>query len=201
LAEKSSAMSGEIKRVKVSRIGKKPIDIPDGVSLDIGDNRVVVSGPKGKLEVPVYPGIKVEMADRTAKVIALNDSKQVRAFHGLVRSLLANAVTGVSRGFEKKLEIRGVGYRADKEGRSVRLSLGFSHTILYQPPEGVELSVESSPSSEIQGIIIVRGIDKQKVGEAAAEIRAFKPPEPYKGKGIRYEGEHVRHKAGKAAVG
>jgi large subunit ribosomal protein L6 len=193
-------MSGNKKKVKPSRVGKEPIEIPDGISLDIGKHKVVVSGPKGKLEVPIYSEIKVELADSKAKVLALSNSKRLKAFHGLVRALLANAVTGVSQGFEKRLEIRGVGYRADMEGKSIKLSLGFSHTILYDPPEGVEISVESSRSTDIQGIVIVGGIDKQKVGEAAAEIRAFKPPEPYLGKGIRYEGEHVRHKAGKAAV-
>ncbi len=193
-------MSGEKKKVKLSRIGKEPVNIPDGVKLDIGKHKVVVSGPKGQLEVPVYPDIRVELTDGTAKVSVLSNTKRVRGFHGLIRALLANAVTGVSHGFEKRLEVRGVGYRADMEGKNVKLSLGFSHTILYEPPEGVELSAEASALSDVQAIITVRGIDKQKVGEAAAEIRAFRPPEPYKGKGIRYEREHVRHKAGKAAV-
>ena len=152
-----------------------------------------VKGPKGTLEFSAHPKMSLIISDEEVRVERPSDAKEDRALHGLTRSLIANMVLGVTEGFAKTLEIVGVGYRADVKGKSVTLNLGFSHTIDYEPADGINLVCPN------QTTIVVSGIDKQKVGQVAADIRAFRPPEPYKGKGIRYQGEHVRRKAGKTA--
>lgn len=176
----------------MSRIGRAPIPIPAGVEVKVDRGQVLVKGPKGVLEQHVPEGISVEVTDGVVRVSRSGDTKKIRALHGLMRSLLANMVKGVSEGFEKGLEIVGVGYRAAVQGRELQLSLGYSHPVIYPIPEGIEISVDK------QTRITVKGIDKQKVGQVAAEIRGFRRPEPYKGKGIRYIDEQVRKKAGKA---
>ncbi|MDL1970067.1 MAG: 50S ribosomal protein L6 [Candidatus Desulfofervidaceae bacterium] len=176
----------------MSRIGKKPINIPDKVEVTIADGLVRVKGPKGELQREILPRVKVEKDGNVIKVLRENDSKQARAFHGLMRQLIANMVTGVTEGFKKVLVIEGLGYRAKLEGKKLELSLGFSHPVEYEPPTGININVEGNNK------IIVEGIDKELVGQIAAIIRRFRPPEPYKGKGIRYIDEQVRRKAGKA---
>ncbi len=178
----------------MSRVGKNPIGLPEGVEVKINKGTVEVTGPKGNLSGKVNPDIKLEIKDGELTVSRPNDSKYYNSLHGLYRSLLNNMVEGVTNGFEKKLEIVGVGYRAEAAGKSLRLSLGFSHPIVYGPIDGVNLKAESPT------LVSVSGVDKERVGQAAAEIRALRPPEPYKGKGIRYQGEHVRRKAGKTAI-
>lgn len=178
----------------MSRIGSKPITIPEGVNILVQDQEVVVKGPKGELQQAI-PGkeITVTVKDKDITVTRKNDNRQTKAFHGLVRSLIANMVTGVTDGYEKRLEMVGTGYRVKKEGEKLVVSVGYSHPVDIACPPGITLDVEGN------NIIIVKGIDKQLVGETAANIRAIKKPEPYKGKGIRYQGEVVRRKAGKAA--
>lgn len=178
----------------MSRIGKKPIEVPAGVEVTVSGKNVKVKGSKGELSWDVHPDITVAMNDGLVTVTRPTDQPFHRGLHGLSRTLIANMVEGVMNGFSKTLEIQGVGYKAEKKGRGITLTLGFSHTIEFEGPAGVEIEVPSPTS------IIVSGIDKQKVGQAAAEIRGFRPPEPYKGKGIRYLGEHVRRKAGKTAA-
>jgi large subunit ribosomal protein L6 len=163
------------------------------VDVKLDGAHLVVKGPKGQLELDVHPEMQVSVDDGQLTVARPSDKKEHRALHGLTRALINNMVTGVTEGFERNLEIVGVGYRAEMKGKGLTLSLGFSHTIDYPAPEGIEFEVPQPTN------IVVRGIDKQKVGQVAAEIRAFRPPEPYKGKGVRYAGEHVRRKAGKAA--
>jgi large subunit ribosomal protein L6 len=177
----------------VSRIGRKPISVPDGVSIDVKPGAVSVKGPKGELSQAVSPDMKVDQSDGTLTVERPTDRGQHRALHGLTRSLIANMVEGVTDGYEKRLEIQGVGYRARLQGKSLELSVGYSHPISVTAPEGIEFEVP------VPTQIIVRGIDKQLVGETAARIRRTRPPEPYKGKGVRYAGEHVRRKVGKRA--
>ncbi|BAI81212.1 50S ribosomal protein L6 [Deferribacter desulfuricans SSM1] len=177
----------------MSRIGKKPINIPNGVKVTLENNKIIVEGPKGKLERELHPNISVEVTDNEILVKRHDDSKTSRSFHGLYRSLINNMVEGVSKGFEKRLEIVGVGYRAALKGKSLDLSLGFSHPVVIDPPEGIEFVVENPQK------IVVKGIDKQLVGQVAANIRKIRKPEPYKGKGIRYEGEYILRKAGKSA--
>ena len=177
----------------MSRIGKQPVGVPSGVDVKLDGDHLVVKGPKGQLELDVHPEMQVSVDDGELTVARPSDKKEHRALHGLTRALINNMVTGVTEGFERSLEIVGVGYRAELKGKGLTLSLGFSHTIDYPAPEGIEFEVPQPTN------IVVRGIDKQKVGQVAAEIRAFRPPEPYKGKGVRYAGEHVRRKAGKAA--
>ena len=175
----------------MSRIGKLPVGLPKGVEVKQGDGTLSVKGPKGELALNVHPEMSVAVDEGELRVERPSDEKEHRALHGLTRSLIANMVKGVTDGFSKTLEIIGVGYRADTKGKGIRLNLGFSHTIDYTPVDGVSLECPN------QTTIVVSGIDKQKVGQAAAEIRSFRPPEPYKGKGIRYEGEYVRRKEGK----
>ena len=175
----------------MSRIGKQPIEIPAGVTITVGDSEITVAGPKGQLLVPVQPKTKVTIEDNVATVTRADDEPKSRAWHGLQRALLNNAVIGVTKGFEKKLEVNGVGYRLSGGGREIEMALGFSHPVKYQAPEGVELTTNKME-------ITVSGIDKQKVGQVAAEIRALKKPEPYKGKGIKYVDEVILRKAGKA---
>ena len=173
----------------MSRVGKNPISLPSGVDAVLGDASLSVKGPQGQLSLDLHPSSGVEQADGTLQVCPQND--QSWAMAGTFRSLIANMVTGVTTGFEKKLEIVGVGYRAQAQGKKLNLSLGFSHPVVYQLPEGV--SVETPSQTEI----VLKGSDKQQVGQAAAEIRSFRPPEPYKGKGIRYSGEYVVRKQAK----
>ena len=181
----------------MSRIGKQPVEIPSGVTVTLDGQRVAARGPKGELEMQVRAPIAVDWDADGGKTIVVtrpDDQKENRALHGLTRSLIANIVEGVSQGFSKTLEIVGVGYRALPQGTGLRLSLGFSHTIEFPAPKGISFEVPN------QTTIVVKGADKQQVGHTAAVIRAFRPPEPYKGKGVRYKGEHVRRKAGKTAA-
>jgi len=178
----------------VSRVGKAPIQIPSGVTINLAGNLVTAKGPKGELSVKLHPDIKISMEDSTVKVERANNSKLQRSLHGLSRTLIANIVEGVNKGYEKRLEIVGVGYRAETRGKSLLLSLGYSHQIAFRPPEGVMVNNEGNT------VIVVRGIDKALVGQIVAKIRSLRPPEPYKGKGIRYAGEVVRKKAGKTAA-
>jgi len=177
----------------MSRVGMSPIPIPSGVEVQISAGEVRVKGPKGELHKPIPEGISVEQADGEMRVARANDEREVRALHGLIRSLIANMVRGVTDGFEKTLEIQGVGYRAAKKGNDLELTVGYSHSVTKKAPQGIEFDVPQPTR------IVVRGVDKELVGQTAAEIRAIRKPEPYKGKGIRYEGEQVRRKAGKAA--
>lgn len=177
----------------MSKIGRLPITVPEGVTLSIVGSLVKVTGSKGELTYLVQPKITVKLEGNQVLVTRSSDDKPIRALHGLTRSLVANMITGVSVGFTKILELQGTGYRARLSGSNLILSLGFSHEIEYIPPTGVVLKVENTTT------IIITGFDLQQVGEAAAKIRSFKKPEPYKGKGIRYQGEIVRRKAGKAA--
>ena len=177
----------------MSRIGRLPVPLPKGVEAKQANGTITVKGPKGQMEMTPHPDMNVVIDESEIRVERPSDHKDHRALHGLTRSLVANMVTGVTDGFSKTLEIIGVGYRADAKGKSITLNLGFSHPIEYQPAEGITLECPN------QTTVVVSGVDKQKVGQAAAEIRSFRPPEPYKGKGIRYQGEHVRRKAGKTA--
>jgi large subunit ribosomal protein L6 len=177
----------------MSRIGRKPIEVPEGVTVDVGTGVVSVKGPKGELSQTVDRDMKVALDDGTLTVERPTDRGPHRALHGLTRSLIANMVEGVTSGYEKRLEIQGVGYRARLQGKALELSVGFSHPVSVQAPEGIEFEVPQ------QTEVVIRGIDKQLVGETAARIRRVRPPEPYKGKGIRYAGEHVRRKVGKRA--
>jgi large subunit ribosomal protein L6 len=177
----------------MSRIGKRPIEIPEGVTVDLGPGRVSVNGPKGELSQAVDPEMKIEQENATVTVERPTDRGEHRAAHGLTRSLIANMVDGVTNGFEKRLEIQGVGYRARLQGKALELTVGYSHSVSVTPPDGIEFEVPQPTE------VVVRGIDKQLVGETAARIRRRRPPEPYKGKGIRYAGEHVRRKVGKRA--
>jgi large subunit ribosomal protein L6 len=176
----------------VSRIGKKPISLPAGVEVSIKDNAISVKGPKGVLEWELPEGITVVQEGNELVVNRPSDIKQHRAMHGLSRALIANMVQGVSAGFEKKLELVGVGYRAQMQGKKLVISIGFSHPVEVEPPEGIEFEVPAVTR------ITIKGIDKQLVGNTAAHIRAIRKPEPYKGKGIKYENEVIRRKAGKA---
>ena len=179
----------------MSRVGKNPISIPAGVQTELKGGVMRVKGPKGELEQRLHPDMIVEVGSDEVRVTRPTESSQHKSLHGLTRTLIANMVEGVSNGFKKMLEIEGVEYRAELKGRILVMALGYSHPIHYDPVEGI--TIEVPDPKKIQ----VSGIDKQKVGQAAAEIRGFRPPEPYKGKGIRYAGEQIRRKAGKAAVG
>ena len=175
----------------MSRIGKQPVQIPTGVTITVGDQIITVAGPKGSLEVPVQENVVTKVEGGQAIITRLNDEPKTRAWHGLQRALLNNAVVGVSKGFEKKLEINGVGFRLSGGPKQIEMALGFSHPVKYTAPDGIELKTNKME-------ITVSGIDKQKVGQTAAEIRALKKPEPYKGKGIKYTDEVILRKAGKA---
>jgi len=176
----------------MSRIGKLPVAIPSGVNVNIHENEVHVKGPKGELRQRVLAHVSVRVDDGKIIVVRNGDAKEARSAHGLTRTLIGNMVAGVTKGFRKSLEIQGVGYRAAKAGDRLNLTLGFSHPLSYAPPQGVSFTVEGTNRIHIDGI------DKQQVGQVAAEIRDLRRPEPYKGKGIRYEGETVRKKLGKA---
>jgi large subunit ribosomal protein L6 len=177
----------------MSRIGKRPIEVPSGVIVAVDPGRVTVSGPKGELRQQVPRRMQITQEDGTITVARPTERGEDRALHGLTRTLIANMVEGVTNGFEKRLEIQGVGYRAALAGSNLELQVGFSHPVRVTPREGITFEVPTPTQ------IVVRGIDKQVVGQTAAEIRKVRPPEPYKGKGIRYEGEHVRRKVGKRA--
>lgn len=179
----------------MSRIGKQPVGIPEKIQVTVSGQSVTAKGPKGELTLDVHPEIGVAVEDGEVRVTRPGDAARHKALHGLTRSLIANMVEGVVDGFSKTLEIQGVGYRAQTSGKGIRLNLGFSHPIDYDAPEGITLECPD------QTTIVVSGADKQLVGQTAAEIRSFRPPEPYKGKGIRYRGEQVRRKAGKTAAG
>ena len=176
----------------MSRIGNKPVQIPAGVEVAVNGNNVVVKGPKGQLELDVFEKRAINVEDNVRTVSRPDDERETRARHGLTRALIHNMVVGVSEGFEKKLELAGVGYRVQQKGKNLEFSLGFSHPVLMECPKNITFEVPS------QTEIVVSGISKEQVGQVAANVRAWRKPEPYKGKGIRYEGEHVRRKVGKA---
>jgi large subunit ribosomal protein L6 len=176
----------------MSRIGKKPIPVPDKVKVEIKPDTVVVTGPKGSVSNPIPPGIRFEQKDKQVLAVRQGDSGPQKAFHGLARALVANAVRGVTEGFTKELEIVGVGYRAEQKKNSVVFTLGYSHPIEYPIPPGISISVDK------QTRLVITGVDRQQVGQIAANIRSLKKPDPYKNKGIRYVGERLKKKAGKA---
>src|ERR687884_731317 len=177
----------------MSRIGRQPIELPSGVSVSISPGRVMVNGPLGELSQQVPARMKIEQSDGTITVTRPTERGEDRALHGLTRTLIANMVEGVTKGFERRLEIQGVGYRAALRGTDLELAVGYSHPVTIKPPLGITFEVPTPTE------IVVKGTDKQQVGEIAAEVRAVRPPEPYKGKGIRYQGEYVRRKVGKRA--
>lgn len=177
----------------MSRIGRMPVPVPGGTEVTLAPGEIQVKGPKGRLTVALPEGIRAEVTDDRVLVTRRDDSKPQRALHGLARALVANAVTGVTQGFTKDLEIHGVGFRGEVKGKELHLALGYSHPVVWQIPEGIEVKVERAR-------IKVSGFDRQKVGQAAAEIRKLRKPDPYKGKGIRYADEYIRIKAGKSGV-
>ena len=176
----------------MSRIGRAPVTVPQGVNVELSGRTINVRGPKGEIQVPVGIGVTVRQEDGSLMVDRQSDSPDHRAMHGLTRSLLQNAVTGVTDGFTRTLQIQGVGYRGALQGRDINLQVGYSHPVVVAPREGIDFEMPNPTT------IVVRGIDKQRVGQQAAEIRKVRPPEPYKGKGIRYSDEQVRRKVGKA---
>jgi large subunit ribosomal protein L6 len=177
----------------LSRIGRRPIELPAGVNVAISPGRVQVNGPLGELTQQVPARMKIEQSDGELLVTRPTERGEDRALHGLTRTLVANMVEGVTKGFEKRLEIQGVGYRAALRGTALELNVGFSHPVVLEPRQGISFEVPAPTQ------VVVKGVDKQQVGQTAAEVRAVRPPEPYKGKGIRYEGEYVRRKVGKRA--
>jgi large subunit ribosomal protein L6 len=175
----------------MSRIGKKPIVLPQGVKLELKDGAVSVKGPKGALSRPLLEGIALEITDNTVNLTRASDDKRTRSYHGLMRTLVANMVDGVSKGFEKKLEIVGIGYRSELHGNKLVFFLGYSHPIDFQLPQGISAEVEK------QTLVTIKGIDKELVGQISAKIRGLRKPDPYKGKGVKYATEKIRKKAGK----
>jgi large subunit ribosomal protein L6 len=178
----------------MSRIGNKPVVIPSNVTITVDGNTVKVKGPKGELSQSFRPEVSVTVKDGQVAIERSGDEKSVKALHGLTRALIANMVQGVTGGYKKTLEIVGVGYKAEKKGKTLVLTVGYSHPVQYPEPAGITLSTQSPT------VVVIEGTDKQKVGQVAAELRDVRPPEPYKGKGIRYQGEQVRRKAGKAGA-
>jgi large subunit ribosomal protein L6 len=178
----------------VSRVGYQPIKIPEGVEVELQGNEIVVKGPKGMLQRQIHPSIQIEIMDGEVRLQRVSEEKTVRSIHGLTRTLINNMIKGVVEGFTKELELSGVGYRASLKDRRLTLLLGYSHPILFEPPQGVDLEVPDPTH------IKVFGIDKELVSRIAAKIRAFRPPDPYKAKGIRYQGEYIRRKVGKAGI-
>jgi large subunit ribosomal protein L6 len=178
----------------MSRVGRKPIPVPQGVKVSVADGLVRVQGPKGKLETPIPPGISFSLEGAELICKRSDDGRQQRAFHGLARALAQNAVTGVTEGFKRELDIVGVGYRANVEGKKVVFALGYSHPVEYPIPEGIQVAIDK------QTHVVVSGIDRQQVGQVAAEMRRLRRPDPYKQKGIRYTGEVLKKKAGKAGA-
>ena len=187
----------------MSRVGNKPIDLPQRVKMSIENSEVTIEGPKGKLSQKVPDVMDIAIEDGKILVTRPSDSRRMRAMHGLTRALIANMVTGVTEGFAKTLRIAGLGYKAQFENGTLTLQLNHSHPIVYKVPEGIDIAIERAETVQNQPEIplTVSGIDKQLVGQVAANIRDFQPPEPYKGKGVKYLGEHIRRKAGKAAAG
>ena len=177
----------------MSRVGQAPVEVPSGVQISVTAGRITVNGPKGELQRALPEDVVVEVTDGEVRVTRTKESREVKALHGLVRSLIANMVQGVTQGYEKALEIHGVGYRAAKQGNALEIQVGYSHPVKKDAPKGIEFDVPTPTR------IVVKGIDKELVGQVAAEIRGIRKPEPYKAKGIRYEGEYVRRKSGKAA--
>lgn len=178
----------------MSRIGKSPITVPKGVTVNVAGRKITIKGPKGSLDIDLMTGIDIEHTEQEILVKNANEDSSMGKFHGLYRALIQNIVVGVTNGFEKKLEMIGVGYRAAVQGHLLDLQIGFSHPTKLDIPEGIQVKVDKNT------LITINGIDKQKVGQFAATVRAIRPPEPYQGKGIRYQGEYVRKKAGKAAA-
>jgi large subunit ribosomal protein L6 len=178
----------------MSRIGRKPVTVPKGVTLDLEGNTVAVKGPKGELRRTLHPEMKVALADGSFTVARPSDEPRHKALHGLSRTLVQNMIDGVTKGFSKTLEIQGVGYKAEAKPYGVNLIVGFSHPVKYEAPKGIKISVENNT------VVKIEGADKEIVGQVAAELRAVRPPEPYKGKGVRYQGEQVRRKAGKTGA-
>ena len=178
----------------MSRIGRKPVPLVKGVKVERSDGLLKISGPKGQLSARVPSSIGLEVKDAQVLVSRSSDVKSEKALHGTWRAHINNMIKGVSEGFQKKLEIVGVGYKAEMKGKQIQLTLGYSHPILFGPPEGIKVEVPGPTS------IVISGIDRQLVGQVAAKLRSFRPPEPYKGKGVKYEGEYIRRKAGKAAA-
>ena len=179
----------------MSRVGKSPIPIPDGVKVDLSTTHVKVTGPKGTLEQDTHPDVSVAVEENQIVVTRPSDRPEHRSLHGLTRALINNLVEGVTKGFERVLQIEGVGYRASMQGKSLNLAVGHSHPVVVEPPDGITFEVEGTQTIKVQGI------DKQLVGQVAANIRAWRKPEPYKGKGIRYRDERIRRKVGKAGAG
>jgi large subunit ribosomal protein L6 len=177
----------------VSRVGQMPVGVPSGVDVKINGSHVHIKGPKGELEFTFSPVISIAIKDNEIQVSRPSDAREMRSLHGTTRALIQNMVTGVTEGFQKELQLVGVGYRANMSGSNLELNVGFSHTVVVEPPQGISFEV-----GERNQQIFISGIDKQVVGQVAADIRKVRPPEPYKGKGIRYKGEYVRRKAGKA---
>jgi large subunit ribosomal protein L6 len=178
----------------MSRIGKKPVTVPQGVTLDLKGSEVAVKGPKGELRRQLHPEMQLALANGIFTVTRPSEEQRHKALHGLTRTLVQNMIDGVSKGFTKTLEIQGVGYKAEAKPYGVNLVVGFSHPVKYEAPKGIKISVENNTTVKIEGA------DKEKVGQVAAELRAVRPPEPYKGKGVRYQGEQVRRKAGKTGA-
>jgi len=183
----------------VSRVGQSPITVPDGVQATLDGGVLTVKGPKGTLSRELHRSISVKIEDGKIVCERPTNSKEHRSLHGLTRALVNNMVVGVTSGYERRLSVRGVGYRAELQGKNLSLQVGLSHTVVVEPMSGIEFEVGQDTNTRTP-FIVVRGIDKETVGQQSAEIRGIRPPEPYKGKGIRYEGEYVRHKAGKAAA-
>ena len=177
----------------MSRVGKNPISIPKDVKVNVDGSKISVQGPKGTLSHEIPDGISMEIADENILVNRVSDERRERSLHGLTRTLIANMVEGVSKGFKKQLEIVGVGYRSEKEGKTLKMSLGYSHPVIFDEPEGIQINVDKQ-------VISVEGIDKCLVGQTASKIRSFRKPDVYKGKGIRYAGENVRRKVGKTGA-
>lgn len=180
----------------MSRIGKMPIKVPSGVEVKLEGTLIRVKGPKGELQRDLHPNMKIECSEGEIKVIRPSDGRLDRSLHGLTRSLINNMVVGVTEGFSKQLNVVGVGYKVDLKGKNLVMQLGFSHPIEYPSPDGIDIEVDPKKNT-----IVVKGIDKQQVGQTTAEIRNFRPPEPYKGKGVMYSTEKIRRKAGKAVAG
>jgi large subunit ribosomal protein L6 len=178
----------------MSRIGKQPINVPSGVDLKVNGSNVAVKGPKGQLQRDLHPNMKIELKDGVVSVVRPTDGRLDRSLHGLTRTLINNMVVGVTDGYSKQLNIVGVGYKVDLKGKDLFLNLGHSHPITYPAPEGVEFDVDSKKNT-----IVIKGANKERVGQTAAEIRSLRPPEPYKGKGVMYSTERIRRKAGKTA--
>lgn len=178
----------------MSRVGKKTIAVPDGVTVSVNDRQITVKGPKGELNLNVSPLVQVEVADGNVTVLRTAETKEARSVHGTTRSLIANMIEGVKNGFKKELEITGVGFRAQLQGKRITMSLGYSHPILFDVPDGITAQVPDQTN------IVIEGCDKQQVGEVSARLRAYYPAEPYKGKGVKYKGERIRRKAGKTVA-